>query len=228
MSATVPPHSSAEHRAAIHRYLHELNSQWGNIVGVSCFTAVLREARHLAGRDRDDGILLANVPDEDRAEWAAVLMYLILLEQLGEVLRRKGTRTPKDSENTLMRALRLWAPTVKKSHADALRALRNAVAHDFGLTSRDRSKKRHHRKFALSSTGALVVLPARRWNGEYGKADDKKVGLKKNRGGGVRVNVRAVGDLVESVVATVRANEPDLRLNLHPDEVTTRFGFSIV
>lgn len=228
MSATVPPHKTAAHRAAINRYLHELNSQWGNVVGVSCFTAVLREARLLAGRDLDNGTLRDDVPDEIRAEWAALLMYLILLEQLGEVLRRKGTRAPKGNENTLMRALQLWAPTVKKSHADALRALRNALAHDFGLTSRDRTKKRNHRKFALSETGALVVLPARRWNGEYGKTEDKKIGLKKNRGRAVRINVRAVGDLVENVVTTARANEPDLRLNLHPDEVNTRFGFSIV
>jgi hypothetical protein len=227
MSATVPPHRSAAHRAAINRYLYELNSQWGNVTGVSCFSAVLREARHLAGRDLESGTFLADVPDETRAEWAALLMYLILLEQLGEVLRRRGTRAPRD-ENTLMRALQLWSPKVKKSHADALRALRNALAHDFGLTSRDRSKKRHHRKFALSTTGGLVALPTHRWNGEYGKKDDKKIGLKKNRGGAVRVNVRAVGDLVESVVETVRANEGDLRLNLHPDEVSVRFGFSIV
>jgi hypothetical protein len=210
--------------------LHELNSDWGNLTGVSCFVAVLREARKLAGRDLDDGTLLTNVLDEDRAEWAALLMYLILLEQLGEVLRRKGTRAPRHDENTLMRALQLWAPTVKKTHAGALRALRNALAHDFGLTARDRSRKRqkrHHRKFVLGTTGVLVTLPNHRWNGEYGAKDDKNIGMTKNRGGAVRVNVRALGDLVEGVVETVRANEGDLRLNLHPDEVKVRFGFSI-
>jgi len=34
--------------------------------------------------------------------------------------------------------------------------------------------------------------------------------------------------LTEEVVKAVHANERDLRLNIQPDEVTTRFGFSIL
>jgi hypothetical protein len=229
MSITIPPHSSAVHRAAIARYLYEFNSRWGSITGFSSLPALLREARSLAGRDIDSGAFLPDVPDEARAEWAAILMYLILLEQLGAVLRRKGTRPPKGGENRLMCALRLWAPEVKRTHADALRQLRNALSHDFGLTARDRNKKKpHHRMFALSPAGPLVALPKKRWNGEYGNQDDPGTGLKKSTGGPVRVNIRAVADLVESVVETVLANEGDLRLNLHPEVVQRRFGFSIV
>jgi hypothetical protein len=217
---------SAEERATIARYLSEL-TDYGQYTAVSSHIALLRDARRVAGRDLDSGMLRPEVTDEDRADWPALLLYLILLEQIGTVLRRKGTRALRPGENTLRRTIQIWEPTVRWSHAEVLRTLRNALAHDFGLTARDERKPRrgrpvspplHHRRFGLRLGGPIVVLPRRRWNGEYSEA---------SRGGIVWVNHQAVGDLSERIVASIRKDQAILRLNISPEEYRMRFGFRV-
>ena len=223
---------NASERAAIDRYLHE-NGPWGNVHAVSSFVAAVRDARRLAGRDVDTGKLRTDIEDAARTDFAAVFLHLAAIEQVGRVLRRTGARdrAARDNNNDLMHALRLWKPTIRASHADALRALRNALAHNFGLAALDERRARRggtpppggwrHYLFAVGDAGPLVVLPNRRWNGKYG--DDRL-------GGVTHVNHLAVGDVVEDVVRALddAQKRNELRLRVHPDEVKLRFGFTII
>src|SRR5438046_3703939 len=99
----------ANERAAIDRYLHE-NGEWGDVHAISSLVAAVRDARRLAGRDVDTGQLSTGIEETTRADFAAVFLYLVALEQVGHVLRRTGARDSavRDKNNALMRALRLW------------------------------------------------------------------------------------------------------------------------
>jgi hypothetical protein len=132
--------------------------------------------------------------------------------------RSRNTQEPK-----VARALRYFASRAMTSQQrGAMVALRNSFAHNFGLTNR-RPADRRHRFWLIDSVGQpLIKFPARRWNGKYSAA---------SQGGPTIVNLRALGDLVENVVAEVegaaRAKELRLANGVTVDELGTAYGFRI-
>lgn len=203
---------------------------------VSCFRAALREARTLTQRDPDTGkveVVDCECCNHPPTDWAGALMYLVLLEQIGKVLRPPNRRArPKRragrtvaKEQDITRALRYFGPDLTTPpERDVLVALRNGFAHDFGLTHTMGPSSRWH-KFVLiaSPTAPLVKFPARRWNRRYDE---------RSAGGPTVVNLTAFGDLVETIVTRIereaRKNALRLSVGITEAELGTRFAFRVL
>jgi hypothetical protein len=208
---------------AIIDYVFLLNTDDG-VTRASCFKAAVREARGLTRRDEHTGEHRDAAGDPC---WSGALMYLVVLEQLGNVLRPKGATT-QTGQAGVLEALRHFAPELPVDEREALYALRNAFAHEFGLTNGPPGAKNPNRwhAFALFPDGkGLVALPAVRWNGLYGD---------KSTPGRTEISLRALGDLVERIVEDVEDRAREKTLELTPnvlggaDELRDRFSFTFV
>ncbi len=192
----------------------------------SAFVAGLGDARLATGRDHDTGEKLTG---QVHSCWLGAIGYLILLDQIGKCFKPKGI-TPcegKPPEKALMHFANLPAEDVY-----ALYALRCALAHDYGLsnvaqaskdatkTARDAAKYTH--AFALVSDAhtPLMTIPIERWDGVYKTIapDNQTV-----------INVEALGDLIEEVVAKILAmsasDELEIILPGGEDELKGRYSF---
>jgi hypothetical protein len=195
---------------------------------VSTFNAAVREARSLSARDPDTGM-----PDGGSTStlWAAAIVYLILLEQVGKSLRplggRRATWKPAGArkprrEPDLEKAIRQFAPSAAtKSERQVLYALRCAFAHDFGLFN-VRGVPPYRRVFRLDDApgGPLVSWPRVPWTG---KVMDARLETS------TTVNLVAFAEVVEAVVRSVRAHSArtTLRPEMPTNELQRRFGFRI-
>jgi hypothetical protein len=129
-----------------------------------------------------------------QALWLATLGYLIVLEQLGARVARPSTAFPSrnGSEVAFKAGALEFAPNPSDVDlADALYSLRCAWAHEYGL--RNRTK----RIFMYRQNGPIAVQPTRAWDGTLAGATNLDMQT--------IVNVRAVGDYVEEIVSSVRA-----------------------
>jgi hypothetical protein len=227
MSSRLP--SRAEENAAIQRFVFTCEAD-NDGTAVSTFRAVLRDARTLSRRTEDLGEPLTSRSDAPTSEWAACLMYLIALELIGKVLRPNGGRIlftkkrKRADEPEISRAMRYFGQWITPLQREAIVALRNSFAHDFGLSHRRGPRTRWH-KFRLTSGESWVFpvyLPRRRWNGEYGA---------KSRGGPTIVNLPGLAEWVEEIVQRVEfaAQYGGLRLTagMSIAELDSRFGFRV-
>jgi hypothetical protein len=212
------------HRAEVRAALEWFVLGRSNIAGViaeSSFRAALREARGHTGRDHK-GRTIGDTPS-----WPGAMLYLIMLEQIGKTVIPTPFRTGRAERSATIEALRLFAPLVSVRERDALYALRNAFAHDFSLTAKPPRLKRgdtHPRchRFELDpAPGSLVSLPRRRWNGLYGSDA---------RGGGTRISLRELGDLVEGIVEELerRVVNDELRLRRTMSAAQLRMRFTLM
>lgn len=185
---------------------------------VSTFNAALRDARVVCGRDANTGTLLDLTPT---ALWAGTLVYFALLDQIGGTLRPARSRDIK-GEPSIERALRQFAPVTTKRQRQALYALRNAFAHEFGLININRRRPEYTFTFSVDDdVGApLLRWPPRRWDGEVSSA---------STGTRTVVGLPAFGDVCETVVRSVRqqSNSVRLRSRVDTDELQRRFAFRI-
>lgn len=185
---------------------------------VSTFNAALRDARVVCGRDANTGTLLGVTPT---ALWAGTLVYFALLDQIGDTLKPAFGRDVK-GESSIERALRQFASSTTKRQRQALYALRNAFAHEFGLVNINRRRPEYAFAFVVDDDirAPLVRWGARRWDGKLSSAATKTRTV---------VGLPAFGDLCESVVLNVRqhSNSVRLRSRVGVDELQRRFAFKI-
>lgn len=185
---------------------------------VSTFNLALRDARVVCGRHVDTGTLLGVTPT---ALWAGTLVYFALLDQVGDTLRPAFGRDIK-GESSIERALRQFASSTTKRQRQALYALRNAFAHEFGLVNVKKSRPEYTFAFAVDDDirAPLVRWGARRWDGTLSSATTKTRTV---------VGLPAFGDLCESVVLNVRqhSNSVKLRSRVGLDELQRRFAVKI-
>jgi hypothetical protein len=198
-------------------------------VHVSTFRAAVREARALTRRDVGTGRPVTPPCNcQPLTEFSGALMYLITLELAGKTLRPVGRRAiggkKGRDEQDIGRAIRYFGPWITPDERDALVALRNSFAHDFGLThGRTPNPARWHR-FALVSDDAapLVTFPQQRWNKKYGAA---------SKGGATIVNLaqlaRSAELIVKEVERAAKARELRITTGVHIAEFGSRFGFSV-
>ena len=185
---------------------------------VSTFTAAVREARSLTGRDLDSGVL--DPAARPTALWAGSTVYLILLEQVGKSLRPKGGKRSAH-EYELEKAIRQFAPSsATPRERKVLYALRCAWVHEFGLFNKNPKNVAYQHCFGLEDdlSASLVKWPGRRWDGDTmsaGATTSTTVGLP------------ALGNLTEEVVRSVRvhSNATQLRAEMGTEELRKRFGF---
>jgi len=146
--------------------------------------------------------------------------YLVLLEQIGEAVH--GASGPVD-QGGIPRALAHFGPTgLQDAWVDALVALRNALAHDYGLVAMNRNAARRH-VFRLTGEGPLVRLPDSRWDRDWRAHPERDA---------TYVKVLAVADLVERVIVSVGnawwSCDLDTDLSGGRDELAARFTFAML
>jgi hypothetical protein len=205
-------------RAAIAIYVHK-HSVVGDETHLSTFRALLRDARMLAGRNLDTG----DPESEPIADWPAALLYLILLDQIGRVIR-PADATPT-SVTTMTETLKRFAPSLTERDHGMLYALRNAFAHEYALTNQHSTdaRKQHRFQLTLASDPLLADYRGGPWNGKFGDESE---------GGPTEVNLTYLGTVVEGVVSEIekRCDDGALRLvdGVTPAMVYQRYGFRVL
>lgn len=171
----------------------------------SSLIAVLTDARGATGRNPDTGSVVN--PDNTRS-WLGATGYLILLDQVGTCFLRAGMHVAAD--NPIARALKQFSHVTDDAHVDAIYALRHALAHDYALFNANSKhpSRQHAFNFTSDDHTPLVVLPRRPWSGSYDAG--ASIPLEEI----TVVNLQALGDLAEEVVANLRQLHGRQRLDI--------------
>jgi hypothetical protein len=200
-------------RDAIEAHLYPTPPRHG-VQYKSSLIALLTDARGATGRDLDTGSVVTH--DHTRS-WLGATGYLILLDQVGTCFQRVGAKVPAD--NPIARALKQFSHVTDDARMDAIYALRHALAHDYALynTNSKHPNRQHAFNFTADAHTPLVVLPHRPWSGSYNAIRREEVTV---------VNLRALGDLGEAVVANLRQLHEQQRLGITMDiaEFMVRYG----
>jgi len=139
------------------------------------------------------------------ALWLATLGYLIVLEQLGRMVARPNTRFPnrKGVETRFKAGVLEFADDPSDSDlSSALYSLRCSLAHEYGLRNRERHV------FILTRSNAFIRPASVPWDGTVEGAGRLEMNTV--------VNVREVGNYVESVVTAVRSEHALGNVELAP------------
>lgn len=152
----------------------------------SCLTMALRSARKHTGRDINTGKDILGLLTEENvvndiyyAEYfTGLTVYLILLDQIGCIFKKVGYKEGQKT-NGIQIALENFS-TLNPDQIKALRALRNSLTHNFGLTSAEDSRKKAKNKkkeqlykFCLYyDKNQLPVIPNMTWDGDYNDKTD--------------------------------------------------------
>jgi hypothetical protein len=189
MVSATPAAAAADERAALTAYLRVSGKDESPR---PLLDAAMRDARETMAHGK--------------ALWLATLGYLIIVEVVGGAVARPSTAFPDrgGAGKRFQAGAREFAPsTMTRQDAEALYGLRCALAHEYGLHSK-KGQKRHI--FTLTQTGTLVVHPPTPWT--PGTNPTPQVVT--------TVNVRAVGDFVEKLVAEVRLQHQAANVTLAP------------
>lgn len=182
---------------------------------VSCFSAIVRDARVASRRDAGTG-QLAGVPSD--TEWLGALAYMIMLDQVGDCFRIVGGAGNGPS---LLCALRDFT-NLDDDDAEAIYALRCSFAHDYGLVNPSGNYRRQH-AFRLIACGdrPVVMRPATPWSGDLGYV----------RGKETLVDLVALGELAEGVVRRLgelhRAGSLEIALPGGVPELFARYAYHV-
>jgi hypothetical protein len=200
--------------AAVSRHLHPERVDTNGVQYKSSFVALLQDIRGAAERDGDTGQVLAGRRSQS---WLAATSYLMLLDQVGTGFKLQGK--PVAGTNSFLHALDHFTTLTNVAEREALYALRNAFAHDYALFNVNRNNPLRTHAFELDANAVdpLVVLPQNRWDGDFDNLTPDMA---------TRVNLQAVGDLVEGVVAALRQHHAagELEVRLPETEFMIRYG----
>ena len=189
----------------------------------SCLILALHDARKIAARDIN-GNIPGNILENDQSmlnpySFIGVINYLLILDLIGEVFCLKTFSTT--STNNIYKALKQFSNS-KDNDISTIIALRNSLAHNYGLVnipvdSKENASKRH--KFILinSKTNDLIKYQTL-WDGNYSdKSDDSST----------QISIIKLQDLIETVynnlVIGIEQDTVDLALKKGLDELKSRF-----
>ncbi|MFZ5552303.1 MAG: hypothetical protein ACOZCO_04240 [Bacteroidota bacterium] len=137
---------------------------------VSSFRLALKEARFLSGRDIETGEFNMKKFENCPAKWSGIIIYLIILDQIGSIVIRKGE---KEIQNKIQQTLQSFSDLNDKER-DAIVALRNSLAHDFNLSNVPYKKEKNEFQFHRFILDANINKPAialpdndEYWKGSY-------------------------------------------------------------
>jgi hypothetical protein len=200
-------------REAIRAHLYPTPPRHG-IQYKSSLIALLTDARGATGRHLDTGSVVT--PDHTRS-WLGATGYLILLDQVGTCFQRAGTKVAAD--NPIARALKQFSHVADDTRVDAIYALRHGLAHDYALFNANSKhpNRQHAFNFTADAHTPLVVLPQRPWSGSYSAIHHQEITV---------INLRALGDLAEEVVANLRQlhEQQSLGITMGIAEFMIRYG----
>jgi hypothetical protein len=196
--------------------------------GFSAFSAGVRDARRMTGRDESTGKPGTSYRPES---WLGTLGYMAVLDHVGDTL--KPRRQPTLPMKGIKRALGYFANDLAEDHIWALYALRCSFAHDYGLINRPtkadmsdpkrRAKMTHWFTVTDSPSRPLVTIPSPRWNGKFLK--DRV----KNERSWTWVNLPKFGDRTEGIIKDLqmRADAGMLTLTIPFDSYQRRYAMGI-
>lgn len=199
----------------------------------SNFMMALKSARRLTGRNPLDGTakciddMRFNLLDIDKEDdqptdekmMIGLTMYLILLDLIGCLFERKDKSV--ECKNGVKRALTLFSK-LEPSKIEAIKDLRNSLAHNFGLateTIKDKKGKENEgHKFTLSFTNddPIIKLPTKEWNNKYEDKEDESSTV---------IGVYALCNEIENIIKDLmKTYESDnLKFKLPDEEIKSRF-----
>lgn len=185
---------------------------------ISGFAKALRETRQATGRNPESG---EKFEGQSQDSWLGAVGYMVLLDQIGICF--KPRTVPTVDSNTIKKALRYFS-ILSDQEIDALYALRCAFAHDFSLCNINgkRPTLTHYFMIKNDSTGQVVTLPKKQWDGKFRMDDDFRWDDYTTI-----INLERFGDLVEDICIRLfqLANEDGLELILGPYELVQRYMF---
>jgi hypothetical protein len=208
------------HEEWIENFLEVRTPSPGPPSWLSTFSAVVRDARRLTGRNTTTGL----IENESRTDsWLGALGYLVMLDQVGECFRPATLPRQAPHPGNVAKALTYFAPRVSDGEILVVYALRCAFVHQYGLSNwgdiPHAAGLTHSFQLTASATAPLIEFPKMPWTGDL-----RIAGLPTNQ---TIVNVRALGNLAESVVATVqetnRAGLLEIELPDGINELSARF-----
>lgn len=196
----------------------------------SCFMMALRSARYHMGRNIETGESYDNAGGTpvdfanrdslvehwmfDEEIFTGLVMYLILLDQIGCIFAKVGIVLQK-KESGVKYALKCFSNFSNKER-EAIYALRCTLAHNFGLTTEKANPKPHKFILSFDVDSKAVTLPTEKWDADY---SDKSDGIS------TVIGVYALCDEIESVVDNVYDYYEQGKLQLQSDkkEICSRF-----
>ncbi len=162
-----------------------------------------------------------SIPTEHSFYMTSLLLYLICLEQIGNLF--------EDSEYGINKAVKEFHNNSNSRKLDkvsddelvAIRNLRNSLAHNLGLVNIKTDNKKATHKYTLSfnkkNGNKIVTMPKNPFNGDY---------TDKNKDTSVIIYVPALIEMVESIITEVKNRVKAKTLKLDDSrfaEIQTRF-----
>jgi hypothetical protein len=192
----------------------------------SCFWALVRDARQVAKRDLDSGdpLYTEEARGEDASIWGASLLYMVLVDQIGTAFELDSQPATSQAFRSALEIFGQRVVALSLGEIDALYALRCSFAHDYSLVNNHASNPSLRHLFVViwSPGRPLVALPTPPWDGNTANP------LPPER---TFVNLKALEELVEGMVAVIQTDAKDgaLRLagGMPMKEFTERYSFRI-
>jgi hypothetical protein len=146
----------------------------------STLVFLLKSGRKLSGRDLTTGAYVGSEFNHQNFidgtyysfQFSGLISYLILLEQVGSIF--KPTQELATKEMPIKKALKYFSD-IDPAKIDSIVALRNSMAHKFGLATEKKPHKMTPQKFTLSieRNVNIVQLPIVPWDGIFSnKSED--------------------------------------------------------
>jgi len=192
----------------------------------SSLKIAINDARKLTGRNIVSGDselnILANTNDFLSPDsFICIINYLLILDLIGEVFNVKGFTTKKN--NNIYKALKQFSSLTSEKDIDTIIALRNSLAHNYGLINiprdeKENSTKRH--KFILLhyENSFLIKYPTTIWNGDFkDKSEDTSTQISK-------INlINLIEQTYKNLVKESENNRIELNLSGGVEELKSRF-----
>lgn len=183
----------------------------------------LRSARHLSGNNLETGEYeKRNINEEvfgnllyHPYQFSGLACYLIFLEMVGTIFK------PKENKNAIHKALTNFGGDISEEEISAIRALRNSLAHNFGLAIKSNTKNEDlTHKFELhfdTQSDEIITLPKEKWNGCFSDKQEETSTI---------VNEKNLIQLIENIYQKLLdMNEKgELELAISEEELNTRFS----
>jgi len=192
----------------------------------SCLFVALQDARKITGRDMVKGNITNDILENDQSflspySFIGVVNYLLILELIGEIFRLKNFTTNK--KNNIYKSLKQFSNSLNDKDIDTIIALRNSLAHNYGLINIPNDQKEYVtklHKFTLinMTNGNLIKYPLQNWNLDYSDKSDET---------STQISVIKLQDLIETVyknlTTEIENDTVELALKKGIDELKARF-----
>ncbi|MCF2446317.1 hypothetical protein L0657_20330 [Dyadobacter sp. CY345] len=192
----------------------------------STVTLLLRSARKLFGSDLYTGEYTMNELNIENFsemylsfQFTALINYLILLEQLGSLIKPINKSECKKSPGIFC-ALKYFSSLNDDRKIQSIAALRHSLAHKFGLATQSNPKDKPCRKFILSlETNAEVIkLPIIDWDGDFSDKHEKTSTIVY-----IFDLVVLIEDVYRNIVNEIETNYLNMELIIEVIELNARF-----